>query len=823
MQSDKYQEFLINKAQRPAMTGFDIAPDALNPMLYSFQRAIVSWALRLGKSAIFAEVGLGKTGMQLEWANRVASYTDAPVLILAPLAVSHQTIREGQKFGIEAVYRPDGDSILVSDRIVVTNYERLEKFDLTIFSGVVLDEASVLKNYTGKTKQAILEAFADTPFKLSCSATPAPNDYLELGNQAEFLSVKTASEMLSIWFINDLKSGEWRLKGHAEADYWRWLTSWAVCIQKPSDLGQEYKMDGYDLPELHLIGHYLNANETAIKDAWGKGKLLPDTAPSSTELGKVKRLSLSERLEKAKEIVAAIPENEPILIWAILNDETKALMDAFKHLGAVEVKGSDKPESKAEKLLGFSDGKYRILITKASIAGFGMNWQHCNQVIFFGFDFSFESFYQAIGRNYRYGQEREVYAHLIYSELEGNVTAILQEKQSLFKTMQSKMVAAMRKHGLIRQNEIKEINFMSNRTDGKNWSIIQGDCVNETKQLADNSTDLSIFSPPFSDWFTFSDSPLDMSNVADNEEFYTHFAYLIPELYRVMKAGRVVAVHIKDMPVHKSKEGYMGLHDMSGELIRMFEFFNRPAINPPDLTGLSGTEAYVELLNWQRTLTASKSHDGFRFAGRFTIWKDPEMEMLRTKSHALLYKNYQGRAEVVRNGLADYILLFRKWDSSIDSDDFDHVIHTPEIGSYIGTNPPSQVETFGDVSRTPNWNWGRSEWARYASPVWWDIDQQDTLNIEQARSKADSKHIVALQLQVIERLIYMYSNEGETVFSPFAGIGSEIVSAIKLRRKGIGIELKQQYVDHAVKNCTEAERKVSQKTLWDYAEENQKA
>lgn len=452
--SEQYQDFLTKKMQRPAFRGFEIDANTLNPNMYPFQRDIVLWALRLGKAAVFSQVGTGKTIMQLSWANIVSEYTGKPVLILAPLAVSGQTIREGAKFGIEAVYRRDETEIEASDRIVVTNYERLDKFSNFILSigGIVLDESSILKNYTGKTKQAIIDTFRDTPYKLACSATPAPNDHLELGNHADFLDIMPSSEMIMRWFTNDtMEAGNYRLKKHAERDFWRWLTSWAVCITKPADLGDDYDMPEFELPALNIIGHYVAANNEAIKEAWANGRLLPDTAPSSTKLGKVKRQSLQDRLRLCQDLIASIDDDEPILIWCNLNDEADALAKAFPE--AVEVRGTDSADSKTKKLLGFSDGVHRILITKPTIAGHGMNWQHCNQAIFFGLDFSFESFYQAKGRNHRYGQQRDVNCHVIFAETEGNVIQTLYRKQASFEEMQSSMAKAMKEHGLFRDGK----------------------------------------------------------------------------------------------------------------------------------------------------------------------------------------------------------------------------------------------------------------------------------------------------------------------------------------------------------------------------------
>lgn len=773
-----YQAFLENKIQRPVSYGFNVETELLNDMLFLFQRDIVRWALGLGKAAIFSQVGTGKTAMQSEWAWHVAVQTGKPVLILAPLAVAQQTVREGEKFGIKIVYRADASSITPDDTIIVTNYERLEKFESIIqnLGGIVLDESSILKSFTGSTKRQIIDLFKNTPYKLACSATPAPNDHMELGNHADFLDVMPSNEMLSRWFINDtMAAGDYRLKAHAEADFWRWLTSWAVCITKPSDLGEQYDMPEYQLPALHIIGHHINANETAIKEAWSQGRLLPDVAPSSTELSKVKRQSLAERLVEAKKIVASIDDKEPILIWCNLNDEADALIAAFPD--ATEVRGSDTPEEKSRKLLAFSDKEARILITKASIAGFGMNWQHCNQVIFFGLDFSFESFYQAKGRNHRYGQTREVFAHVIYSETEGNVIQTLEHKQELFEAMQTQMASAMKQHGLFRNgNRLELTKPQSDSAEGKNWTMLLGDCVERIKELPDNSVDFGVHSPPFSSLYIYSDSEADMGNAQDDAEFFEHYKFLIKELYRTTAPGRLCAVHCKDLPAYMNRDGAAGLRDFPGQIITAFE-----------------------ACDWQ-------------YHSRVTIWKDPVIEMQRTKNHGLLHKNFVKEANACRQGMPDYLVVFRKYplDNQVP------VTQTRIIGDYIGTEPPKTHEIHTG-KRTPESNYSIAVWQRYASPVWFDIDQTNVLNYQLAKSDKDEKHICPLQLDVIARSIQLWSNEGDTVLSPFAGIGSEGYEALKLHRKFIGIELKREYFDIAVKNLQTAEKKANQIDLFAYA------
>lgn len=446
--SSDYAAFLATKHRSAAASGFDVDASALNPALFEFQKQVVQWALKLGKAALFEERGLGKTIQELEWAQQVSIYTGKPVLILAPLAVAFQFLDQAQTFGYTLRYVQTGANV-TDNGLYITNYDRLGAFDLSMFGGGVIDESSILKSFTGATKRALVEGFKVLPYRLAGSATPAPNDYLELGNHAEFLGVMPSNEMIARWFINDtMKAGDYRLKKHAAADFWRWVTSWAVCLSKPGDLGLDYDMPGYDLPALHIHEHLLKANAAAYDRAHEQGLLLPSDKPSSTGLHAVKRESLSDRVAQCMAIVDQYAPDERIVMWCDTNYEADALKLAFP--GALEVRGSHSVKIKEERLRAFTNNENRMIITKPDIAGMGLNWQHCRVQVFAGLSFSFEKWYQAIGRSYRYGQTQEVDAHMVYAETEANVLQILQEKQAAFSEQQAAMTAAMREHGLFR-------------------------------------------------------------------------------------------------------------------------------------------------------------------------------------------------------------------------------------------------------------------------------------------------------------------------------------------------------------------------------------
>lgn len=724
-----YQEFIKAKEKTLQESGF--TPKELNKNLFDFQKFIVSTALKKGRYAIFADCGLGKTLMQLEWANQVVMYTDKPVLILAPLAVSGQTIQEGNKFGIEVQkWNHDFNTMTAIPKgIYITNYEQLDKITVTDdFSGIVLDESSILKNFEGALRNLIIESFADTPFKLACTATPSPNDPTELGNHAEFLNTMSRNEMLAMYFIHDGGStSEWRLKGHARKRFWSFVSSWACMFTKPSDIG--FPSDNYKLPELKFIEKKI---ETEKRD---NGQLFNDVAISATNFNQELRLTKLARLNHAADIINN--SKETFIVWIKQNEEGEELKKLIPE--AIEVKGSDSPEWKENKLLGFANGDFRVLITKTKIAQFGLNFQNCHNQVFASLDFSFEGLYQAVRRSYRFGQKHPVNIYLITTDTMTNVIESINQKEKHFTEMQNEMTLNMNPH---EKKKFEKREFKNIKSE--NFSLSLGDCVELIKPVPDESIGFSIFSPPFASLYTYSDQLEDMGNSKNYDEFLFAFNFLVKDLFRVLWSGRNVAVHCMDLPIQKGKEGYIGLRDFSGMILKAF------------------TDA------------------GFIYHSRVTLWKDPVVEMQRTKALGLLHKQVKKDASMSRVGLPDYMLVFRK------PGDHAHPVHC---------NIPVDL------------------WQKYASPVWYDIDYGDTLNGREGRSQEDEKHICPLQLPTIERSIHLWTNEGDTVLSPFAGIGSELYQALKMNRKAIGFELKESYFNVAAKNCKAAESKKGQLSL----------
>ena len=900
-----YEDFVRSKRRAEVATGHQ--PGDLNEHLFDFQHTIVSWAVRRGRAAVFADTGLGKTLMQLSWADEVASHTGGMVLVLAPLAVSEQTIEQGSTFGIEVRRVPAGGTP-DAPGVWITNYERMDAIDFTELHGLVLDESSILKAHDGKTRQRIIDAAQGVPYRLSCTATPSPNDFEELGNQCEFLGVMSRTEMLATYFVNDTgDTGTWRLKGWGASKFWEWMGTWAVVLRNPSDIG----FDGsrYELPPLEYFEHVVSAGEQ-------EGELFARPAMGLAERRKAQRESVEARCKALADLVNSEPD-EPWLIWCHLNDEA-ALLHSLIH-GSINVQGSDSPEFKiagaqwfcgndslqndalcdkltpSERiLLGWTQRKNsdaltcasttqptkknlgrarlknaqsttktenantqqtqkcsgsieklqkhgvpqtlkseshsesnsmaltgqnmtqclqnktesaqsagqvalaineaedftlttvtkqdtsedccaflattdlvssktllnhleapsdilkpartgRVLISKARMFGYGLNFQHCARMAFVGLDDSFEKFYQAVRRCYRFGQKRSVKVHLFTAENEGQILVNLKRKEEAHHEMSAQMIGHMKdimnKELQGQQNIVDE--YREDTVTGDGYTIHLGDCVKWARRMEDNSIDYSVFSPPFADLFVYSNSDHDMGNCKDDEEFAAQLKFLIAELFRVIKPGRNVSFHCMNLPTTKMRQGFIGLRDFRGTLIRAFQ------------------------------------DAGFIYHSEVCIWKDPVVAMQRTKALGLLHKTIRENSTMSRMGLPDYVVTMRKPGECAE-----RVTHGDDLPVLM--------------------------WQKYASPIWDDINQSRTLNKLPARDENDEKHMCPLQLDVIERCIHLWTNKGDLVFSPFTGIGSEGYTAVKMGRRFVGTELKPQYWELACQNIADAKQEGTQ-------------
>jgi DNA modification methylase len=749
----EYNEFLESKLTRIGFYGFDIELSTINPILFDFQKDIVKWAIKKGKSAVFADTGLGKTFIQLEWARLIKGNG----LIFAPLSVGRQTIREGKKIGIEVNYIRSKEDL--KDGINITNYENIDKFEGCKVDWIILDESSILKSLDGKIKSKLLKIFKHTKYKLCCSATPAPNDYTELGNHAEFLNVCSTSEMLSMFFVNgnrtsEYMSGEnvirvkhsnkhgteWRLRYHAQKDYFRWLSSWALAIRKPSDLN--YQDDGYNLPGLDIIPVIVNSDYIPTDELFFTGL---------KGLGQRAQIRKQSALNKLNEIKKLTSNNEQWIVWCGLDHESKLAKDNLTD--CTEVKGSDLPEFKAETFERFQDKDLRVLITKAKIGGFGMNFQNCHNMIFYGINDSWETFYQAIRRCYRFGQTERVKVYVIISDIETQILENIYKKSEMAERMMNGLINEVKKYemealGKIIVNLNEDYNEKEYKSE--NFTAYLADSCEKLQEIKANSIDLSVYSPPFADLYTYSASNRDLGNSKDWGDFFKHYEFIISQMFRITKPGRMNCVHTSDIAAMQMKDGFIGMRDFPGAVI----------------------EAHQKA--------------GFTFYGRAIVTKNPQSQAIRTKAKGLLFVQLRKDSLASRPAILDHILIFKKpGDAAV---------------------PVTPVEN-GEIDN--------ELWIDWAGGIWTGIHESDTLQYTTARDKDDEKHICPLQLGTIERCVKLYSNPGETLLTPFGGIGSEGFQAVKFGRKAILIELKPSYFRILVENMKMIESEMKVPTLFD--------
>ena len=573
--SNNYNEFLKTKRHKVSSVGNVIGRSEINPMLFEWQQDITVWAVKKGRCAIFLDTGMGKTFIQLEWARLLNVNT----LIIAPLSVARQTVREAKKLGVNIQYIRSGDEVTPENKLWITNYEMIDAFDFGVFGAVVLDESSILKAIDGKTRKRLTELCGNTPYRLCCTATPAPNDYTEIGNHAEFLGVCTIPEMLATFFVNankehtieysngatirrkgSNKNGtEWRIKHHAEEHFFEWLSSWAITMTKPSDLG--YSDEGFELPELRIHPVFVETDYTG-------NQLFFTGLHGITDRVDTRKSTLPNRIECLKTIIT---DNEQWLIWVGLDIESKAAMSVID--GAVEIRGADSPDFKSENFEAFQDGKIKHIVTKTKIGGFGMNFQNSNKMVFLGLNDSWESFYQAVRRQWRYGQTKPVDVYIIMSDVEQEIYSNVMRKDMMAKRLRTKLIQHINKYErkeLCMDDSITlEYDKKTIKTD--DYIAMMGDSCERLAELGDNSIDLSVYSPPFADLFTYTATDRDLGNCKDWPEFFEHYKFIITEILRVTKPGRLTCVHTSDIPAIGQRDGYIGIKDFPGEVIRAYE------------------------------------------------------------------------------------------------------------------------------------------------------------------------------------------------------------------------------------------------------------
>lgn len=755
---EKYEDFISRKTIRSFSVGKDISIDDIHPMLFPFQKDVVKWAVKKGRSAIFLDTGLGKTFVQLEWGRLIGDR----VLIIAPLSVARQTVREGKKIGIDVQYVRHQEEI--KNKICITNYEMVDYFNPDYFDAVVLDESSILKSFDGKTRRKLITMFKNVKYRLACTATPAPNDQSEIGNHSEFLGVATMNEMLAMFFIHANKvnyievgdgrqiktklSGnlgqEWRIKHHAKNNFYKWMASWSISIKKPSDLG--YDDDGFILPELNINTRFIDVDYKPDNQLFFTG------LSGIQDRHNVRKTTADDRIQESLEIING--GSDQWIVWCGLQEEAdkiSACLDNFR-----QVKGADTPEYKAKAFEDFQDGKYRILVTKPSIAGFGMNFQNAHNMLFLGLSDSWESYYQCIRREWRFGQLSEVNVHIVLSEAEREIYTNVMNKETVSINMTDELIKNIElyeREELTMTSESKDkFTYKEDTISGDNFTAMLGDSCQRLKDVKTESVHLSVYSPPFADLYTYSPSELDLGNSKDWGEFFTHYSFIIKELLRITKPGRLTCVHTSDIPAMNIKDGYIGMKDFPGEVIRAYE------------------------------------NEGWVFVGRAIVAKNPQAQAIRTKAQALLFATLKKDSSASRPAILDQILIFKK---------------------------PGENEV--EITPVKNGEMNNETWIDWAGGIWLGIHESDTLQYTTARDENDEKHICPLQLGTIERCIKLYSNPGETILTPFMGIGSEAYQAIRFGRKAIGIELKESYFKIAVKNLQDAEMKYKTMDLFSFS------
>jgi len=740
-----YQEFLKTKQRKYHGSGININEKDIHPMLFYFQRRVTQWAIKKGRCALFMDTGLGKTFCQLEWSRLIGGKT----LIIAPLSVARQTVREAKKIDMDVKYIRTQDQIN-DHKIYITNYEMVDNFINVKWEAIVLDESSILKSFDGKTRRKLIKAFQKVPYRLACTATPAPNDQIELGNHAEFLGICKQTEMLAEFFIHanlvvekhygngfvikekqsNKKGTEWRLKNYAKQDFYRWLSSWAMSMKKPSDLG--FNDDMFILPPLNIKPVFVPVDYTP------EGMLFFGSLKGIQERGKVRRETIMPKIEEALGIIKR--DSGQWIIWCGLNAESSQIS---KMIESTEVKGSDSIDFKVKAIEDFQDEKYQTIVTKPKIAGHGMNFQNCHNMLFLGLNDSFESYYQCIRRSWRFGQKEPVNVWIVLSDVERAIYENVLRKEQIAMSLHDELMKNVKNYEL---QELEGINIMDIQHEimthhGKDFTAMLGDSCERLKEIDHNSVDLSVYSPPFADLYTYTSTQRDLGNSRDWGEFFDHYKFIIRELLRVTKKGRNTCAHTSDIPAMSMKDGYMGIRDFPGAVIEAYE------------------------------------KEGWIFYGRAIVTKNPQAQAIRTKSKALLFTQLRKDSTDSRPALLDHILIFKKPGK-------------PDVPVVPVKNGEIDNET----------------WIDWAGGIWTGIQESDTLRYARARDDDDEKHICPLQLGTIERCIKLYSNPGETVLTPFGGIGSEAYQAIKFGRKAILIELKRSYFDIAVENLTKIEQ-----------------
>ncbi|MFZ5688645.1 MAG: DNA methyltransferase [Bacillota bacterium] len=829
-----YQDFLRSKIVIAKETGFEISIDKINPKLKPHQRDAVRWAVKGGRRALFESFGLGKSVQQLEFCRIVTDREGGKALIVLPLGVKQEFARDATEIlGMEPpqYVRTMAEVKQASGQILLTNYERVRDGDIdpTYFTATSLDEASVLRSFGSKTYQTFLDKFKGVPYKLVCTATPSPNKYKELIHYAGYLEVMDTGQALTRFFQRDsTKANNLTLYPHKEEEFWLWVSTWALFITKPSDLG--YSDEGYALPPLDIRYHEVKVDHSrAGTEKDGQVKLFRDAAAGLTDAAKEKRESIDIRVVKMAEIINESPEDHFIL-WHDLEAERHAIKAAIP--GVVDIYGSQDLEVRERRVIDFSDGLIRLFATKKELSGSGCNFQrHCHRAIFLGIDYQFNDFIQAIHRIYRFLQTKPVRIDIIYTESERQILDVLMEKWKNHDHMVKKMTAIIRKYGLNSTSAIdklaRSIGVERVKIETEYYTAVNNDCVLETSEMPDNCVDLIHTSIPFSNHYEYTPSYNDFGHNENTKRFFEQMDYLSPQLLRILKPGRVFACHVKDRVLFGNATG----------------------------TGMPTIEPFHAMC-----IDHYMRH-GFQYFGMITVVTDVVRE--NNQTYRLGWSEQCKDGTKMGVGCPEYILLFRKLPTDTSRAYADvpvtktkeeytraqwqidaHGFWRSSGNRYLSKDELAAIpieklqSVYRKFSRETVYNYQEHvELAKkldkdgrlpasfmvvapgsWSDDVWDDINRMRTFNTSQSQKRVQL-HVCPLQIDIVERIINRYSNPGEVVFDPFAGLFTVPVTAVKMGRKGYGIELNSDYFRDGVGYLKAAEAEICMPTLFDFLAE----
>lgn len=828
-----YNEFLHTKVEVAPVSGFEVRPEDIHPALKPHQRDAVMWAVKGGRRALFESFGLGKTVQELEWCRLVQEHEQRPVIIVLPLGVRQEFTRDAEQLlGIEPpVYvRTMAEVMATPAKIYMTNYERVRDGDIdpTFFAGAALDEASVLRSYGSKTFQEFMRLFRGVKYKLVATATPSPNRYKELIHYAGYLEVMDTGQALTRFFQRDsTKANNLTLYPHKEEEFWLWVSSWALFLSSPADLG--YDATGYDLPPLDVRIHKITTRLGDVVDKDGQVKLMRDAAVNLQDAAKEKNESITARVMKAKEIVDSDPDAH-FLLWHDLELERKALLKEIS--GTIDIYGSMDYDERERRVIDFSEGCTRLFATKKSLSGSGCNFQrHCHRAIFVGIDYEFNDFIQAIHRIYRFLQSEQVIIDVIFTEAEEQIWRVLLEKWENHNKLQENMRRIVMQYGLLGERQAermaRSIGVKRVEQKGQNWTYVNNDCVEEVKRMADNSVGLIHTSIPFSNHYEYTPSYNDFGHNESTAKFFEQMDYLTPELLRILQPGRVAAIHVKDRVLFGNVTGY-GMPSM--------EPFHAQCI-----------QHYMK--------------HGFIYFGMITVTTDVVRENNQTYRLGWTEQCKDGTKMGV--GCPEYVLLFRKLPTDCSNAYADHPVEKSKKDYPLSQwqldahafwrssgdrnlrpdelarlKMSDRMRRFRDFSKAHVYDYDQHVALSYAMEqkdaiskefmtvppasvhpdVWDDISRMKTLNTTQSQRRKQL-HVCPLQLDIVERVINRYSNLGDIVFDPFGGLATVPMMAVRMGRYGWGCELNTGYYADGVAYLRGEETDIEQPSLFDLLEQ----